>query len=283
MSSMRFFVIGLCLATLVAVSCNDDPTAAEPTAGSADVSFSFTVGGAPLALNMMNYTTPEGTVYSVKTLRFIISDLRLHTDAGKSILVKSVHYYDIGDATTQSIHVNDLPHANYTSVSFTFGLPTAKNLRNEYPTIPSIMVWPTGLGTDLGYHYMQLDGNYETDAGTHATAGYTTHTRPRHLDGTNPDYPGVVDATAYDFSFPVSVPFTPTHIHEGGHGALEITFDLNGWYTDHSPGDGVDTQYDFKTLSSQMIMGDLDAQGKLQTNGSGCFTASLTAHEGHDH
>jgi hypothetical protein len=162
-------------------------------------------------------------------------------------------------------------------------LTTANNARDSHPEIPIIMVWPTDLGPDLGYHYMQLGGNYETDATTHATAGYTTHTGPRHLDGTSLDFPGIVDATAYDFSFPVSASFTPAHVHEGGHGELDINIDLNGWYTDHTPADGVDTQYDFKTLSNQAIMGDLDAQGKLQTNGPGCFSATLVAHGGHDH
>lgn len=274
MSSIRLLVTGLFLATLVAVSCTDDPTTPPDTnTGAADVFFGFDVAGAPLQLNLMNYSTPAGTVYSIKTLRFIISDLHLHTDDGKTVVLKSVHYYDLGDPTTQSIHVNNLPHANYISVSFRFGLTTANNARNSHPGIPDIMVWPTGLGADLGYHYMQLEGNYETDATTHATAGYTTHTGPLHLDG---------DPT-YDFSFPVSIPFTPAHVHEGGHGELDITFDLNGWYTDHTPADGVDTQYDFKTLSNQTIMGNLDAQGKLQTNGPGCFSATMLAHGGHDH
>jgi hypothetical protein len=144
------------------------------------------------------------------------------------------------------------------------------------------MVWPTGLGPDLGYHYMQLEGNYEQTPGG-ATGGYTTHTGARHLDGTNPDYPGVVDNPAHHFNFSISAPFTPAHVHEGGHGELQIVFNLNGWYMDHAPADGVDTQYDFKTLPDQMIMGDLDAQGKLRTNGPGCFSATMVAHGGHDH
>ena len=274
MSSIRPLLIALLVSAVGAVGCSNDPTVppGTPTTGSADVSFGFTVNGAPLALNLMNYTTPAGTLYSVKTLRFIISNLRLHTDDGKSVLIKSVHYYDLGDATTQTIHVNDLLHANYTSVSFTFGLDDAHNKPNEYPSIPAIMNWPPEPGANFGYHYMQLEGNYETDAGTHATAGYTTHTGPAYASG-----------TSYDFSFPVSASFTPAHIHEGGVGKLDINFDLNGWYMDHTPADGVDTSYDFKTLADQMIMGNLDAQGKLRANGPGCFSATLTATGGHDH
>lgn len=283
MSSIRLLVTGLCLAAVAALSCSNDPTGNSTVPGSADVFFSLNVDGAPLQLNSMIYTNPAGTLYSIKELRFIVSDLRMQEDTGKWIVLKKVHYFDIGDASTQIIHVTGLPHANYQSVSFTFGLTTAKNTPNAYPAVPLIMAWPPTLGADLGYHYMQIEGNYETDAGTHATAGYTTHTGPRHLDGTNPSYPGVVDATPYDFSFPISIPFTPAHIHEGGHGELDITINLNGWYKDHTPADGVDTGYDFKALSNQMIMGDLDAQGKLQTNGPECFNATMVAHGGHDH
>jgi hypothetical protein len=283
MSSIRILTTVLCLAGLAALSCSNDPTSVNTNSGNADVFFSLDVDGAPLQLNSMIYTTPAGTKYSIKEFRFIISDLTLYTDTGKAVLLKNVWYFDIGDASTQIIHAHSLPHANYNKMTFTFGLTTAKNVRNEYPSVPALMVWPTGLGPDLGYHYMQLEGNYETDAVTHATAGYTTHTGPRQLDGTNPDYPGVTDAVAYDFSFPVSASFTPAHIHEGGLGELDITFNLNDWYLDHLPADGLDTQYDFTALSNQMIMGNLDAQGKLQTNGPGCFGASLVAHGGHDH
>ncbi len=282
MPSIRVLLTALCLCVLVALGCSDDPTTppGEDTTWTADVYFGFTVNGTPLALNLMDYSTPAGTKYSIKTLRFVISDVRLHSDDGKSVLLKSVHYFDVTDLTTQIIHVTKMPHANYVSVSFRWGLSTANNARDSHPQIPLLMVWPPDLGADLGYHYMQLEGNYEKDPITHEIGSYLTHTGPRHLDGTSIDFPGVVDATPYDFSFPVSASFTPAHVHEGGHGELDINIDLNGWYTDHTPADGVDTQYE---PSSQVIMGDLVAQGKLQTNGPGCFSATLTALGGHDH
>lgn len=285
MSSIRIVLTVLCLCALVAMGCTDDPTTppGEDTTWTADVYFGFTVNGQPLQLNLMNYDTPAGTKYSVKTLRFIISDLTLHTDDGKSVVVSPLHYYDLDILNSQTIHKTKMPHANYVSVSFRWGLTTANNARNSHPEIPDIMVWDPDLGPDMGYHYMQLGGNYQSGATINDTDGYTTHTGPRHLDGTSLKYPGVVDATAYDFSFPVSASFTPAHVHEGGHGELDINIDLNGWYTDHTPGDPDNTEYDFKTLSNQAIMGDLDAQGKLQTNGPGCFSATLVAHGGHDH
>jgi hypothetical protein len=286
LSTLRVGIIvlalGLSLGGLPA--CSDDPAATEPPI-EVDVYFALDVEGAALQLNSLVYATPAGTNYSIKVLRFILSDIRLHADDGSSVLLKSVHFYDVADASTQTFHVAGLPHTNFTHLTFTFGLDESKNLRDKYQSytaLHAVMQWPTGLGANLGYHYMQLEGNYETSPGG-ATAGYTTHTGARQLDGTHPDYPGVVDATPHHFHFEVTAPFTPQHIHEGGHGELQIGFNLNGWYTDHAPADGFDSSYDFTTLSDQMIMPNLDAQARLQANGPFCFSATLTATDGHDH
>jgi hypothetical protein len=279
MSTTRTIIFAGLVLLLTCAACSDDSAAPADETIVVDVFFDVNVDGAPLLLNSMIYTNAAGTIYSIKDLRFILSDVRLHTDDGRDVLLKSVHYFDVADPTTQIIHVAGLPHADFTSASFTFGLDESKNVRGKYAALPAIMDWPPGLGPDLGYHYMQLQGNFEQTGGS--TAGYTTHTGARQLDGTHPDYPGVVDAAPHHFHFAVNAPFTPAHIHEGGHGELEIHFDLNGWYLDHTPSDGVDTEYDFNTLASQAIMGDLDAQGKLQANGPGCFSVTLAAHDAH--
>ena len=279
---MKSRILGLSLPAVLALGgCGGDSATPEQP-GQVDVVFNLNVDGVPLTVgtDATTYTNPAGTRYGISQLRFILSNVRLHTDTGENITLANVHYFDINDAATRTIHAT-APHENYTGIAFRFGLDTGHNVRGKYPSIPDVMIWPPALGADLGYHYMQLEGNYEKTPGG-ATGGYTTHTGGRHLDGTNPEYPGVVDASALDFSVPIDISFTPAHIHEGGHGLVVISFNLNGWYMDHTPADGVDTQYDFNSLADQMIMGDLDAQGKLQVNGPGCFTASMTAHGGDD-
>jgi hypothetical protein len=277
----RYLKVGLLMLLVSMAACGGDDDPATPdTPAVLDLHFKLNVDGAPLQLNTsaQQYTSPSGTKYGIRDLRFIVSDVTLHNDEGGAIVVKSVHYVNVNDPTTQTIHYSGIPHANYTRVTFTFGLNASRNVRGFYPAIPNIMEWPTDLGADLGYHYMQLEGNYEQTPGG-GSASYTTHTGARHLDGNSPLYPGIVDDTAHHFAFDVSAGFTPAHVHEGGHGQLDITFNLNGWYMDHTPGDGVDTQY---VLTSLPIMGDLDAQAKLSANGPGCFTARMVAHGGYD-
>lgn len=283
--SYRTWYAILATSLLVAIGCGSEDSTGSAEPGTVDVFFNLNVDGTGLILNNLGYTTPAGTKYSIKVLKFVISDVTLHADDGEKAKIADVHFFDVGDGTTQTFRYTALPHANYTSVSFTFGLDATKNIRDKYISMTkfhSAMQWPASLGPDLGYHYMQLEGNYETTPGG-ATAGYTTHTGPRHLDGTNPDFGNAVDATPYHYSFTVSLPFTATHIHEGGHGELELFFNLNDWYLDSTPADGNDTSYDFTTLSNQMIMGNLDAQSRLQANGQFCFSATLTATGGHDH
>jgi len=264
------------LAVLLAVAlagCGSDTATSTDEPITVNVFFDFTVNGQPLLLNQMIYDNPIGRKYSIKTLRFVLSDIRIHSVEGDNVKLKDMHYFDIADPATQSMHlVGGVPHAEWESVSFTFGLDETRNVRDKYKSMTKFqqdMAWPTGLGANLGYHYMQLEGNYAVDSLT--TAGYTTHTGPRQLD---------TDPIPYHFYFNVDLPVTPTHVHAGGTGEVTIHIELNGWYTDHTPADGNDTQYDFTDYPA-MIMGNLDAQAKLQTNGPFCFTASMESSGGH--
>ena len=268
-------------AAFVACGGDDAVVAEQPIA--VDVFFDFSVAGQPLILNQMSYSNPRGRKYSIKVLRFVLSDIELHSEQGNHLKLRDVHYFNLADPASQTIHFEGgVPHADWNRVTFTFGLDETRNVRDRYLSMTRFhteMAWPTGLGANLGYHYMQLEGNYEVDPGG-ATAGYTTHTGPRQLDGSNPMFPGVVDATPYHFYVNVEAPVTPTHIHEGGTGEVTIHFELNGWYTDHTPADANDTEYDFTDYPA-MIMGNLEAQAKLQSNGPFCFSASMESHGGH--
>lgn len=281
MNTIRLIALIAALGLVAMVGCGSDTvTNTDPI--TVTTFFSLNVDGQPLILNNLGYTNSSGTTYSIKTLRFVLTDIVLHNADGGSSKIADLYYYDLADPSTQSFKYTGLPHEEWTSVSFTFGLDATDNVRDKYIAKTQFhlaMQWPEILGADLGYHYMQLEGDYAT--GPTTTSPYTTHMGPRQLDGTNPDFPGIVDATPYHFDFQVSLPVTPTHIHNGGQGELTINFNLNDWYKDSDDTDGLDTEYDFSDYPTQAIMGNLEAQGKLETNGRFCFSASLVAHGGH--
>jgi hypothetical protein len=276
----RSWILAAAMA-LVVSACEDDAAAPTETPIEMTASFNLNVDGQPL-MPSLEYTNDAGTSYTITGLRFVISDVTLHNENGGSVKVADLHYYDWADVSTHTFEYTGLPHEEWSRVTFTFGLDETDNVRDKYSSLTKFhldMQWPTTLGVDLGYHYMQLEGNYRTSPTT--AAAYTTHMGPRQLDGTNPDFPGEEDLTPYHFHFSVDLSFPPTHIHNEGQGELTINFNLNDWYKDNNAADGLDTRYDFADYPTQMIMGNLDAQGKLNANGRYCFTATLESHGGH--
>ncbi len=275
MAALLVLATGM-LATVLA-SCSNDSSTAPPAPITLDVFFDINVSGQPVQLNSMIYTNDTGTKYSIKTLRFVLTDVYLHATDGTKVKLADLHYYTITDPSTQTIHVSaGVPHKDWNRLTFIFGLDETKNVRDKYINMQKFhqeMAWPTGMGATLGYHYMQLEGNYEETPGG-ATAGYTTHTGAHQL---------ATDPVPLHYYFAVDAPFTATHVHEGGSGEVTIHCDFNGWYMDHTPADATDTEYDFHDLSSQMIMGNPVAQEKLQANGPFCFSADMVATGGHDH
>ncbi len=283
MNSVRALILAVSAALLfAALGCSDEDPVAYDTPIDVTTTFSLNVDGQGLILgDAPNYTNSSGTMYSIKTLRFVVTDVTLHSP-NRSVKIADLHYYNIADPTSQSFEYSGLPHEEWNRVSFTFGLDETDNVRDKYSSLTQFqneMFWPVPLGANLGYHYMQLEGNYATGPST--TDAYTTHMGPRQLDGSNLDFPGVTDPVPYHFHFSVNLPFTPTHIHNEGRGELTINFNLNDWYQDSDPTDGVDTEYDFADYPTQLIMGNLDAQGKLHTNGRFCFSAEMEAIGGH--
>lgn len=262
---------------LLAFACSDDDDAivTPATTGSVTVSLDHFVDASPLLFNVLGYTNSTGTVYSVSRLQYLISNVTLHSTDGKAYGVTGAHFRDHADATTQTLTIAGVPNGTYDRVSFTFGLDAVDNVKDAYlnESWHGAMEWPGPLGSDqgLGYHYMKLEGNYEDTPGG-STSGYTTHTGARWCNGPCGPAGTVVDPTPMHHYFRVSLPVTATTI-EGDALQLSIRFDINKWYTDPTPTDAFDSEYDWHNLAGQMIMANLAAQDMLQANGPSCFSA----------
>ena len=135
------------------------------------INFTHTVGGVDLTTGAMIYTNAVGEDYSIQTLKYLISDITLHSDDGSTILLDDVHFIDISDASTFSFTYDNIANNNYTSISYTMGLDTTKNKNNLYvnENFHATMAWPVPMGG--GYHYMKLEGAYINDS-----TFYNTHT-----------------------------------------------------------------------------------------------------------
>ncbi len=152
---------------LVFTSCEKD----KPIATDITINFTHTVDASELMTNSMIYTNEAGENYDIQTLKYLISDITLHSENGGSLLLDEVHFIDISDESTFSLTYNEVPNNNYTSISFDMGLDTAKNISNKYVNddFHTTMFWPEPNGG--GYHYMKLEGAYNNDS-----TFYNTHT-----------------------------------------------------------------------------------------------------------
>ena len=197
---------------------------------SLNINFKHYVDGLELVVNEMIYTNPSNVNYSIQTLRYLISDIIIHSNNGDKVLLDEVHFIDISIDSTLTLSIPQIHYQNYTSISFTMGLDSVKNITNLFLNenfFPSF-VWPEFLGG--GYHYMQLEGDFNS-----VFNGYTTHT-----GATN----------GIDFSFSKVFPIVDiTNIN--------INMEITNWYKNPETLD----------LTTDGIMGNINNQIILQANG----------------
>lgn len=259
--------------------CNKDTVYRPEPTGTVTISFANAVSGSPLQLNQMIYTTPGGTAYSVSKLQYVVSDVTLRSSDGETYGMDGIHFRDETKPDTRSMTLSGVPKGTYDELSFTFGLDEVKNVKNKYLNEPdnfqSAMEWPAAMGGDmgLGYHYMKIEGNFEQTPGG-STTGYTTHMGARYLAAGNP-MTGEEDPYPYHHYFRVDLPLSSIETN-GNDVNLVVTMNVNGWYQDPTPDDAFDSSYDFRDLSSQMIMANNTAQEKLKANGPACFTVTVS-------
>jgi len=212
-----------------------------------NINFNHYVDGTELVVNDMIYTNPSNDNYSIQTLRYLISDITLHTDNGTETLLDEVHFIDISIDSSLILHIPEINKNTYTSISFTMGLDSVKNNTNLFLNesfFPSF-TWPEFLGG--GYHYMQLEGDFNT-----VFNGYTTHT-----GSTN----------GIDFSFDKVFPITNeiNNITD-----ININMEITNWYKNP----------EIFNLTSDGIMGNINSQITLQANGiEDVFSVSFTIND----
>ena len=212
----------------------------KPTKTDLTINFTQTVDGAELTTNSMVYTNSAGENYDVKTLKYLISDITLHADNGNTLLLNEMHFIDIFNESTFSFTVEDVPNNNYTSISYTMGLDTIKNINNLYlnENYHSAMAWPETNGG--GYHYMKLEGAYNNDS-----TFYNTHT-------------GGTMGGDYSFNNVEDISLTVDDDLEDV--SIDINMEINNWY--QTP-----NQIEFSSYGMGIMM-NMMMQMNIQMNGT---------------
>ena len=96
------------------------------------INFTHTVDGNALETDQMIYSNAASQNYSVQTLRYLLSDITIHSANGTSTIVDEVHFITISDPSSFNLEIQDLNSSNYTAISFTIGLDSLKNITDNY-------------------------------------------------------------------------------------------------------------------------------------------------------
>jgi len=143
-----------------------------PSTTNVSVSFRHKVDDQVVSLNNMKYYNADSTNFNVEVLKYFVSNLTFY-GLDYTIKLDTAFYIDIDDNSTFTLSYDQpLVNDTYTKIGFTFGLDTGMNKMGLYTNAPEMnMEWPMMMGG--GYHYMKLEGKYDS-AGT--TKNYKIHT-----------------------------------------------------------------------------------------------------------
>ena len=247
---MKNIVLPLLTIALISLfSCKKDDENSQK--GKVSLSFTHKIGLEELEFDTVKYTNAVGHNYEVRTLKYFISNITFSKSDGSKEVYKKPIYINGEDLSTLSYTNIEIPIGTYESIGITFGIDSNMNVPDTLTTVEEVsMAWPDG-NQGGGYHYMKLEGTYDSLAIDSLNKNYNIHT-------------GAIMGNPHNFN--VIFNKSAFTINEDGL-SFEIVMDINEWFT--SP-----HNYDFADYG-HMIMMDTTAQMQLRANGSSVFSISV--------
>jgi len=156
----RSFLL-ICFSSLAVAftACTDDADVTTPTAGTLDVEVDHLVGNVPLVLNTGTYTTSSGQQFTVSTFNYYLSNIKLKkADGTEYAEPESYHLIRQSDAATKAFTLTNVPAGDYTALTFTIGVDSARNVSGAQtgaldPANGMFWTW------NSGYIYTKLEGS----------------------------------------------------------------------------------------------------------------------------
>ena len=149
----------------VFVSCkkDTDPAVAPPvtTPGEVDLQFSNVVGTKPLALDGTAYATPAGETFTVSTLEYYVSNIKLTKSDGTVYAVPNSYFLvDQSKPASQHLALTGVPAGTYIGVSFVLGVDSTTTKADPLALTGALnpannMYW----SWNTGHIFMKMEGN----------------------------------------------------------------------------------------------------------------------------
>ena len=239
--------------------CEDDdtddaPTQTQKTNYSVSINMKQVVDGAALELNTANkpYTNKKGQTYRVSRLQYLISDITFNKVGGGAITLEGYHYVELADTNTLVYQLSEkIPEGDYSSIGFTFGFDEEDNINNAYADLNILnWNWPGMLGG--GYHFMRLEGDYDSVG---VSKAFKTHMGTARNNSTTPP--------TFEENH-LNIELANSEIIVSKDISFDLVMDINQWYENTY-------EWDFHIYNAP-IMPVYDAQKRLNENGSTVFS-----------
>ena len=119
-----------------------------------------TFGDKAIILGAKDYKINDSTVININTLKYYLSNIKLHKGDASSFEDKESFYLINALNQTNTIEINNIPNNDYSSLDFSIGVDSLHNHRADH-LIPALsptngMAW----SWKQGYKFFVLEGKY---------------------------------------------------------------------------------------------------------------------------
>lgn len=219
---MKKIFFPILISALAFTSCKKDEVTTTATKGPITIHFDNIAGSADLALNTGTYTNSIGQSFTVSKFDYYISNIQLKKADGTIYTVPQDSSYFLvkeSDESTQEIDLNNVPAGDYTGITFTVGVDSARCTADISKRTGVLDPAAGGSGMywtwNSGYIFLKLEGSSPA-----STMGDITY----HIGG----FGGMTSATinnikTIQLAFPSS---SSAQVKEGRHPEAHLLVDV---------------------------------------------------------
>ena len=150
-------------AVFVGCKKDSDPAVAPPviTPGEVDLQFTNVVGTKPLALDGTTYATPAGETFTVSTLEYYVTNIKLTKNDGSVYAAPNSYFLvDQSKPASQHLALAGVPAGTYTGLSFVLGVDAPTTQADPLQLTGALnpannMYW----SWNTGHIFMKMEGN----------------------------------------------------------------------------------------------------------------------------
>ncbi|MBT7656484.1 MAG: hypothetical protein HN591_07470 [Flavobacteriales bacterium] len=226
-----------------------------------ELQFTQSWNGTPISsesLNSFQFQNEAGEKLSIERLRYLLSNIHLQLSNGTEIPLKAFHLVNLQKEESLKTNLTTfVTSKDIEAVSLLFGFDNEANQDGIYPDLNAVS-WNVPKMLGGGYHFMQLDGKFENNAGE--LAPYNFHAI-RAVDKSDPENLKFEDSF---FEMEQSIESTTSRIR------ITIDMDISEWF--------VNPHLWYLESDATSLMPNFEAQKRIAANGKSVFSIQIESY-----